>query len=87
MSIFHCKEARSRVEENSYQSITGIQLNRGEGRHSLACAVFHGKRGELRQHYRVHSRSACANTSCTLAARSCLSNGFWMKCIPSAKTP
>ena len=28
------------------------QLNRGEGRHSLARAVFHGKRGELRQHYR-----------------------------------
>ena len=28
------------------------QLNRGEDRHSLARAVFHGKRGELRQHYR-----------------------------------
>ena len=28
------------------------QLNRGEERHSLARAVFHGKRGELRQHYR-----------------------------------
>jgi len=28
------------------------QLNRGEGRHSVARAVFHGKRGELRQHYR-----------------------------------
>ena len=28
------------------------QLNRGEGRHSLARAVFHGKRGELRQRYR-----------------------------------
>jgi TnpA family transposase len=29
-----------------------LQLNRGEGRHSLARAVFHGKRGELRQRYR-----------------------------------
>ena len=29
-----------------------IQLNRGEARHSVARAVFHGKRGELRQHYR-----------------------------------
>jgi len=29
-----------------------IQLNRGEGRHSVAQAVFHGKRGELRQPYR-----------------------------------
>jgi len=28
------------------------QLNRGEGRHSVARAVFHGRRGELRQHYR-----------------------------------
>ena len=27
------------------------QLNRGEGRHSLARVVFHGKRGELRQRY------------------------------------
>ena len=31
---------------------TLIQLNRGEGRHSLGRAVFHGKRGELRQRYR-----------------------------------
>lgn len=31
---------------------TLTQLNRGEGRHSLARAVFHGKRGELRQRYR-----------------------------------
>jgi TnpA family transposase len=29
-----------------------LQLNRGEGRHSLAREVFHGKRGELRQRYR-----------------------------------
>ena len=28
------------------------QLNRGESRHSVARAVFHGKRGEFRQHYR-----------------------------------
>jgi TnpA family transposase len=28
------------------------QLNRGEGRHSLAREVFHGRRGELRQRYR-----------------------------------
>ncbi len=31
---------------------TLTQLNRGEGRHSLARVVFHGKRGELRQRYR-----------------------------------
>lgn len=29
-----------------------LQLNRTEGRHSLAREVFHGKRGELRQRYR-----------------------------------
>jgi TnpA family transposase len=29
------------------------QLNRSEGRHRLAREVFHGKRGELRQRYRV----------------------------------
>lgn len=28
------------------------QLNRQEGRHKLARAIFHGRRGELRQHYR-----------------------------------
>lgn len=28
------------------------QLNKGEDRHKLARAVFHGKRGELRQRYR-----------------------------------
>jgi TnpA family transposase len=28
------------------------QLNRGEDRHKLARAVFHVKRGELRQRYR-----------------------------------
>jgi len=28
------------------------QLNRGEGRHSLARVTFHGQRGELRQRYR-----------------------------------
>ena len=29
-----------------------MQLNRGEGRHALARAVFHGKKGKLRQRYR-----------------------------------
>lgn len=29
-----------------------VQLNRGESRHALARAVFHGKKGELRQRYR-----------------------------------
>jgi len=29
-----------------------LQLNRGEGRHSLARDLFHAKRGELRQRHR-----------------------------------
>jgi TnpA family transposase len=28
------------------------QLNKGEDRHKLALAVFHGKQGEVRQRYR-----------------------------------
>jgi TnpA family transposase len=38
-------------DENFRRSIL-TQLNRGEGRHSLARMIFHGKRGELRQRYR-----------------------------------
>ena len=38
-------------DENKRRS-TLSQLNREEGRHSLARAIFHGKRGELRQRYR-----------------------------------
>lgn len=36
-------------EEERRSNLT--QLNRGEGRHSMARALFHGKRGELRQRY------------------------------------
>lgn len=40
------------INDESYRRRILIQLNRGEGRHQLARTVFHGKRGELRQHYR-----------------------------------
>jgi len=40
------------IDDESKRRATLTQLNRGEGRHSLARAVFHGKRGELRQRYR-----------------------------------
>ena len=39
------------ADENKRRRIL-TQLNRGEDRHKLARAVFHGKRGELRQRYR-----------------------------------
>jgi TnpA family transposase len=40
------------IDDEEKRRATLTQLNRGEGRHSLARAVFHGKRGELRQQYR-----------------------------------
>ena len=40
------------IDDENKRRGTLTQLNRGEGRHSLARAVFHGKRGELRQRYR-----------------------------------
>lgn len=40
------------LDDETKRRSTLCQLNRGEGRHSLGRAVFHGKRGELRQRYR-----------------------------------
>ncbi|GGG60025.1 transposase [Hymenobacter glacieicola] len=38
--------------DEAYRRRILVQLNRGEGRHALARAVFRGKKGELRQRYR-----------------------------------
>ena len=40
------------VDDEHYRRRILRHLNRGESRHSVARAVFHGQRGELRQHYR-----------------------------------
>jgi TnpA family transposase len=40
------------IDDETKRRRTLHQLNRGEERHKLARAVFYGKRGELRQHYR-----------------------------------
>jgi TnpA family transposase len=40
------------IDDEYYRRRIQTQLNRGEGRHSLARHVFHGQRGELRQRYR-----------------------------------
>lgn len=40
------------VDDETYRRRILTQLNRGEGRHSLARVIFHGQRGELRQKYR-----------------------------------
>jgi TnpA family transposase len=39
------------IDDEAYRRRILVQLNRGEGRHQLARALFHGKRGELRQRY------------------------------------
>ena len=44
--------SRTYIDDEVKRRATLTQLNRGEGRHSVGRAVFHGKRGELRQHYR-----------------------------------
>ncbi|KTD50969.1 transposase [Legionella quateirensis] len=41
------------LHDESFRRQTLVQLNLGEGRHSLGRAVFHGKRGELHQRYRA----------------------------------
>ncbi len=40
------------IDDESKRRATLTQLNRTESRHALARAIFHGKRGELRQKYR-----------------------------------
>lgn len=40
------------IDDEHYRRRIQTQLNRGEGRHSIARHVFHGQRGELRQRYR-----------------------------------
>ena len=40
------------VDDESYRRRVLTQLNRQEGRHKLARAVFHGRRGEVRKRYR-----------------------------------
>ncbi len=41
------------LDDKIKRRATLTQLNRSEGRHRLAREVFHGRRGELRQRYRV----------------------------------
>ncbi len=39
-------------DDPAYRRRILVQLNRGESRHTLARAVYHGRKGELRQRYR-----------------------------------
>ena len=40
------------IDDEAYRRRILVQLNRGEARHSVARAIFHGQKGELRQRYR-----------------------------------
>lgn len=40
------------LDDEAYRRRILTQLNRGESRHAVARAIFHGRRGELRQRYR-----------------------------------
>lgn len=40
------------IDDEDYRRRILIQLNRGEGRHAVARAICHGKRGEIRKRYR-----------------------------------
>lgn len=40
------------IDDEAYRRRILTQLNRGEGRHSLARVICHGQRGEIRQRYR-----------------------------------
>ena len=50
--IYKTRYLLSYLDDESYRRRILTQLNRGEARHSLARAVFYGKRGELHQAYR-----------------------------------
>ena len=41
------------VQDEAYRRRILVQLNRDEGRHTVARAVFHGKKSERRQRYRA----------------------------------
>jgi TnpA family transposase len=40
------------VDDENYRRSILSQLNRGESRHSLARAIFHGQKGQIRKRYR-----------------------------------
>ena len=68
------------IDDEAYRRRILRQINRGEGRHSVARAVFFGKRGELRQHYKEgqedHSSARWASSS----MRSCSgTRATWMR--------
>jgi TnpA family transposase len=50
--IFKTKHNLTYIDDEAYRRKILTQLNRGESRHSLARALWYGKKGELHQNYR-----------------------------------
>ncbi|MCD2347076.1 transposase [Clostridium guangxiense] len=50
--IYKTQHNLTYIDDETYRRKILTQLNRGESRHSLASAVFYGKKGELHQAYR-----------------------------------
>ena len=50
--IYKTQYSLTYIDDENYRRRILTQLNRGESRHSLARAVFYGKKGELHQAYR-----------------------------------
>ncbi|WNX33677.1 Tn3 family transposase [Brevibacillus laterosporus] len=59
--IFKTRYLLLYLNDENYRRKILTQLNRGEARHSLARAIFYGKRGELHHSYRAGQPSLIAS--------------------------
>ncbi|MBG9789374.1 transposase [Brevibacillus laterosporus] len=59
--IFKTRYLLLYLKDENYRRKILTQLNRGEARHSLARAIFYGKRGELHHSYRAGQPSLIAS--------------------------
>ena len=59
------------IDNKNMRQATLTQLNRIEGRHSVARVVFSGKRGELRRRYRDGRKSNSAHSGSSSVSLCC----------------
>lgn len=78
------------LNDEGYRRRIQTQLNRGESRHSLARAVFHGRRDEVRERYRDGQEDVLGALGFIVNALSCGTPGtpqrFWSGWRASART-
>jgi hypothetical protein len=74
------------IDDENKRRSTLTQLNRGEGRHSLGRAIFHGKRGELRQRYREGQEDQLGALG-LVVNMIVLWNTIYMEAIPQSVAP